>query len=105
MPNSHQGRSQRAEPGLPLPWIFHIIIPYSLEPREKGFPHAHDALLTLFLAWLAVIRVELGVRRLEHTRGGWGLMPDVKGLTLENPGYVPDSQQRDKTVLWRRVGC
>ena len=32
-------------------------------------------------------------------------MPDVKGLTLENLGYVPDSQQRDKTVLWRRVGC
>jgi len=76
MPNSHQARSQRVELGLPLPWIFHIILPYSLEPREKGFPHAHDAhthtdtLLTLYLASLAKIRVELGVRGLEHTRGG-----------------------------------
>ena len=29
-------------------------------------------------------------------------MPDVKGLPLENLGYVPASHQRDKTVLWRR---
>jgi len=102
--------ARERSPGSPFLGLSTLFYHTARSPERRAFPthttRTHtDTLLTLFLASLAVIRVELGVRGLEHTRGGWGLMPDVKGLPLENPGYVPDSHQRDKTVLWRRVGC
>ena len=80
-------------------------------PERRASPthttHTHtDTLLTLFLASLAKIRVELGVRGLEHTRGGEDWCQMLKDSPLKI--LATSLLRTNATKLfwqWRRVGC